>query len=93
MIQPHTLQHEISAYIYIDIDFQNIEFCFLIFWDNDKRVELMKLFFIYFILMISFEFEAWEFYCDKNKLLNLKDRSIWINLWSLFFSIYLQLCH
>ena len=51
MVQPHTLQHEISAYIYIYIlilIFKILNFVFLIFWDNDKRIELMKLFFIFY---------------------------------------------
>ena len=48
--------------------------------------------------MISFKFEVCEtffffFFCDKDKLINLRDKRVWKNIWGPVFSIYLQLCH
>ena len=43
--------------------------------------------------MISFRFEVFKFFCDKDKLFNLRDRRISTNLWGPLFSIYLQLRH
>ena len=68
----------------------------LFFEDNDKEIELMYpffFFFLFFFILISFKFKVWEFFYDKNKLLNLRYRRLWTNIWSPLFLIYLQLCN
>ena len=49
--------------------------------------------YIYIWIMINFKFGAWDFFCDKDKLHNLRNRRVWKELWSPLFSFYLQLCH
>ena len=41
------------------------------------------------------KFQIWcmKFFCDKDKLHNLRNRRVWKELWSPLFSFYLQLCH
>ena len=44
-------------------------------------------------IMCKFKGVERIFFCDKDKLINLKDKRVWTNIWGPIFSIYLQLCH
>ena len=49
----------------------------LLLFDGDDKLQIRNIIF---------------FFCDNVKLLNLRDKKFWTNMWGLLFSVYLQLC-
>ena len=50
---------------------------FLLLFDGDDKLQIRNIIF---------------FFCDNVKLLNLRDKKFWTDMWGLLFSVYLQLC-
>ena len=52
----------------------------LLLFDGDDMLQIRNIIHIYIYI------------CDNVKLLNLRDKKFWTNMWGLLFSVYLQLC-
>ena len=62
--------------------------------DNDKEIELIMFCFFSFNYNDKFQnLKCKNSFCDKDKLLNLRDKRVLTNMWGPLFSIYLQLYH